>query len=189
MNLTTIIDIVFYAILPYNFKYMTFNITGVGSGRSISGGDNGHQHLQNGIPPPKKKRVSNYRRPPDMQLNLSPNNSGTLSDYGGRSPAFGGSNTTVAGRSPRNCSNRSVQNGLTLPSRASPKSVLPPGVGLSSNDHISPSSESKASEWLLSNENNIGSMNRLVGHDSPQKSPMSSAGNLPGIRSRPIFPL
>ena len=91
-----------------------------------------------------------------MQLNLSPN-SGTLSDYGGRRPAFAGSNSTIAGRSPRNCSNRSMQHGLTLPSRASPKSVIPPGVGLTSNDHISPSSESKASEWLLSNENNIGS--------------------------------
>ena len=161
---------------------MLFIITiGVGSGRGGLGVENGHQqHLQNGIPPPKKKRVSNYRRPPDMQLNLSPNNSGTLSDYGGRSPAFGGSNSTIAGRSPRNCSNRGMPNGLIVPSRASPKSALPCGVGLNSNDHISPSSESKASEWLLSNENNIGSMNRLVGHDSPHKSPMSSVGNLPG---------
>ena len=116
-----------------------------------------------------------------MQLNLSPhNNSGSLSDYGGRSPAFGGTNSLPAGRSPRNGSARGMLNGLIVTSRASPTSLLPCGVGLSGNDHITPSSESKASEWLLSNENNIGSMNRLVGHDSPHKSPMSSVGNLPG---------
>ena len=116
-----------------------------------------------------------------MQLNLSPhNNSGSLSDYGCRSPAFGGSNGIPPGRSPRNGSARGTPNGLTVPSRPSPTSVLQCGVGLNSNDHISPSSESKASEWLLSNGNNIGSMNRLAEQDSPHKSPMSPAVNIPG---------
>ena len=154
----------------------------IGTERGAHNSGNGHQqNLQNGIPPPKKKRVSNYRRPADMQLNLSPhNNSGTLSDYGGRSPAFGGTNSLPTGRSPRNISARGMLNGLIVPSRASPTAVLPCGVGLSSNDHITPSSESKASEWLLSNGNNTESMNRLAGQDSPQKSPLSPVVNLPG---------
>ena len=43
-----------------------------------------------------------------------------------------------------------------------------------------PSSESKATEWLLSNGNNIESMNRLAGQVSPEKCPLSPVVNLPG---------
>jgi len=144
----------------------------VGSERGAYGIGNGHQPpLQNGVPPSKKKRVSNYKRPPDMHLSPG-NNSGSLSDYGGRSPAFIGSTSIPVGRSPRNSSVRGITNGLVVPSRASPTSALQYSVGLSSNDHIIPSSESKTSEWLLSNGNNIGSINRLAGQQSPHKSPV-----------------
>ena len=117
-------------------------------------------------------------------MHLSPhNNSGSLSDYGGRSPAFGASASISVGRSPRNSSVRGTTNGLVVPSRASPSSALQYSVGLSNNDHIIPSSECKTSEWLLSNENNIGSMNRLSGQDSPHKSPVSPMVNVSGKES------
>ena len=143
---------------------------------------NGHQqNIQNGIPPAKKKRISNYKRPPDMQLNLSPhNNSGSLSDYGGRSPVFAASSSIQTGRSPRNVSGRGMQTSLAVPSRASPSSTLQYGVGLSSNDQITPSSEMKTSEWLLANGNNIGSNNRLPEQESYNKSPISTISNLNG---------
>ena len=139
------------------------------------------------MPPSKKKRVSNYRRPPDMQLTLSPNNSGSYSDYGGRSPAFSGASTVITGRSPRNNSVRGMSAGLSMPSRTSPTSVLQCGVGLSSNDHITPSSESKASEWLLSNGNNLGSLSTLARQESPQKSPSSPVINIPGKKLRQVL--
>ena len=116
-----------------------------------------------------------------MQLNLSPhNNSGSLSDYGGRSPVFAASSSIQTGRSPRNVSGRGMQTSLALPSRASPSSTLQYGVGLSSNDQITPSSEMKTSEWLLANGNNICSNNRLPEQESYNKSPISTISNLNG---------
>ena len=116
-----------------------------------------------------------------MQLNLSPhNNSGSLSDYGGRSPVFAASSSIQTGRSPRNVSGRGMQTSLAVPSRASPSSTLQYGVGLSSNDQITPSSEMKTSEWLLANGNNIGSNNRLPEQESYNKSPISTISNLNG---------
>ena len=51
-----------------------------------------------------------------MQLNLSPhNNSGSLSDYGGRSPVFAASSSIQTGRSPRNVSGRGMQTSLAVP--------------------------------------------------------------------------
>ena len=141
-----------------------------------SSGNVNHHQLQNGLPPAKKKRISNYRRPPDMQLALSPhNNSGSYSDSGGKSPAFVGSSANLTGRSPRNSSSRGTPNAafLNVPKRASPISALQFG-SLTSSDFSTPSSESKASEWLLSNENSLGSVDTFVGHESPQKSPITT---------------
>ena len=146
------------------------------------------QQQQKGMPPSKKKRVSNYKRPPNMQqLSLSPhNNSASYSDYGGRSPALTGTTAVPLGRSPRTNSAHGIASGLHMPSRASPTSVLQYGAGLNSNAHITPSSENKASEWLLCNDNSLESLGRLPGHESPQKSPRSPfidlAGKKPDIQ-------
>ena len=71
------------------------------------------QNIQNDIPPAKKKRVSNCKSSPDMQLNLSPiDHSVSLCDYGGDSPGFASNSSIQLGQSQPNASVRGLQNTL-----------------------------------------------------------------------------
>ena len=151
-----------------------------GSERSL------HQQLQSGLPPSKKIRVSNYRRPADMQLAVSPpSNSGSYSDSGGRSPAFIGS----MGRSPRHvisAHNNGAQNpsssfARNISERNSPSSAI--GGLITNNDNLIPSSETKASQWLLSNGNSLASPIIHIGNESPHHSPLPSTITFTGMQT------